>query len=231
MDHEFANGVSRRAVMSGAIAVAGLAALPGCASIADWSYTDAVRRLLDRASRNAFASLAAEDGFWNSAVARIELPVLFGKRGTVAQGILTSEPFRERLQRQLNRFAESGARRAAPVVADTVRTIGIENAIALISGKPTEATTFLRGEMGPALVNAMIPELEQAMRVANDPILGQALAALAGVNLVDAAHALAIEADNAIWFEIGAAEAAIRENPEATNDPVLIAAFRAARGA
>jgi len=46
------------------------------------------------------------------------------------------------------------------------------------------------------------------------------------VNIADAAHALALEADNAIWYEIGASEAEIRRNPESTNDPLLIAALK-----
>jgi hypothetical protein len=119
-----------------------------------------------------------------------------------------------------------GARRAAPVVADVVRTVGIDAAEAIVSGGPTAATTFLRKEMGAGLVNAMIPELTEAMRIAENPILNQAIAALSGVTIADAAHALAIEADNAIWLEIGAAEAAIRKNPQSTNDPVLIGAFK-----
>jgi hypothetical protein len=122
-----------------------------------------------------------------------------------------------------------GARRAAPVVAEAVRTIGVENAVAIIKGEPTAATSFLRGAMGPSLVNAMIPELGEALRVAEDPIVNQAISALAGVNIGDVAHALALGADNAIWYEIGAAEADIRANPEQTNDAVLIAALKGAK--
>lgn len=216
---------ARRDMLAGA-ALIGLLALPGCASMERRGYINAVERLLRHASENAFARLTAPDGFWNSAVARIELPVLFGRRGGVLQGILTSEPFRERLQRRLNTFAEEGAERAAPVVADAVRAIGRENAMALLRGGPTEATSFLRQRMGPALVNAMIPALEDAMRVANDPLIGQAIMLLAGVDLGDVAHALALSADNAIWYEIGNAESEIRANPETTGDRELIAALR-----
>ncbi|MDE8654108.1 DUF4197 domain-containing protein [Novosphingobium album (ex Liu et al. 2023)] len=220
--------LARRRFLLGAAAVSGLLALPGCATMGgQMSYTEAVRHLLELATRNAFARLTAPDGFWTSAVARVNMPTLFGKRGGIIQGILTSDMFREKLQHQLNRFAEDGARKAAPLVADTVRTIGIANAMALLKGEPTAATTFLRNQMGPALVNAMIPELDRVMRVADDPIVNQAISALAGVNIGDAAHALALEADNAIWYEIGAAEADIRRNPESTNDPLLIAALKA----
>ena len=217
--------IGRRALLSGLLA-AGALALPGCASMERMSYVEAVRRLMELASQRAFARLTAPDGFWNSAVARIDLPVLFGKPGSAAAKVLKSPLFREKLQHSLNNMAEDGARRAAPLVAEAARGISITDALALLKGGRTAATTFLRQAMGPGLVNAMIPELDQAMRAAEDPLLNQAIKALAGVDVKDAAHALALEADNAIWYEIGAMEAEIRANPEATNDPVLIAALR-----
>lgn len=219
--------LDRRNFLARAAITAGILTLPGCATIGGTGYVSAVRRLMTLATQNAFSRLTEPDGFWDSAVARIDLPQLFGKRGSGMKGILSSKAFRDQLQHRLNTFAEAAARRAAPVVADAVRTIGIANATAILKGGPTAATTLLRNEMGPAVVNTMLPELEGTMRKANDPILGQAISLLADVDLADAAHALAIEADNAIWYEIGAAEAEIRENPESTNDPILIGALKA----
>lgn len=220
------NPVARRQLLAGA-AAAGLLALPGCASIERWSYLDAVRRLLTRASRNALARLAEPGGFWDNQLARLDLPDVFGSRGSVLQDILTSAVFKRRLQRELNHIAEDGARRAAPVVADAVRTIGIKNAVALIKGGPTAATSFLRGEMGGGLIDVMVPTLGDGLKVASDPIVGQAIAALTGVDVTGVARSLASEADDAIWGEIGREEAAIRADPESTNDPVLIAALKA----
>jgi hypothetical protein len=220
------NMLHRRSLLAAGAAAAGLLLLPACATtgggLGPLSYDEIVRRLLERATVNAFARLTAPDGFWDSAVARINLPVLFGKRGTVMQGILRGPAFRQELQHRLNIIAEDGARAAAPLVADTVRTIGIQNAYALLTGDPTAATTFLRSQMGPQLVNAMIPELDRLMRVVDDPLVGQALSALTGVNVADAAHALALEADNAIWYEIGAEEANLRKNQ---SDPALARAL------
>src|SRR5690606_17885862 len=62
---------ARRGFLAGAIAVGGLLALPGCATIAEYSYVDAVRRMLALSTQNAFSRLTAPDGFWDSAVARI----------------------------------------------------------------------------------------------------------------------------------------------------------------
>ena len=39
---------------------------------------------------------------------------------------------------------------------------------------------------------------------------------------------MALNADSAIWYEIGNAETEVRRNPEKTNDPVLIAALKGA---
>lgn len=216
--------VSRRAILTGAMAGTLLFA-SGCASVSPLSYDEAVRRLLVMASQDAFARLVAPDGFWDSAVARIELPDTFGKRGSIMEGMLKSAAVRERLQREMNRFAEDGARRAAPVVADTIRTIGIRNAMALIKGDPTAATSFLRDSMGTSLVGVMVPELEGVMKASRDPLLNQAVSLLTGVKIGDAANALAVAADNAIWHEIGVSEARIRANPRATNDTVLMAAL------
>ncbi|PEQ13339.1 hypothetical protein B2G71_07855 [Novosphingobium sp. PC22D] len=221
----------RRALLGGAALVAGIALLPGCATPSSGSRVDfaaAVQRLLERSTRNAFDSLTAPDGFWTSAVARVDMPTLFGKSDSLFKGILAAPAFREKLQRRLNRFAEDAARKAAPVVAEAVRSLSVPDAYGVLrSGEPTAATTVLRAAMGPSLVNAMIPELDRVMRAANDPVLTQALSVLAGVNIGDAAQALALETDNAIWYEVGAQEARIRENPAATGDALLIAALSA----
>ena len=217
--------VSRRNLLAGAAATSALA-LAGCASLPAFSLVDAVRRLLDRATSGALARLMAPGGFWDNQLARLDLPEVFGSRGGVLQSILSSRPFKVKLQKELNHVAEAGARRAAPMVAETVRTIGIANARALLRGGPSAATAFLREGMNGALVEAMVPALADGMRLAGDPVVGEALAALTGIDLAGAARALSVKAEDAIWAEIGREEATIRANPEATNDAVLIAALK-----
>lgn len=217
----------RRQVLAAALATTAALALPGCATMERWSLVDAVRRLLERASGNALARLAAPGGFWDNQLARLDLPDVFGRRGTVLQNILTSVVFKNRLQRELNYVAERGARRAAPMVADAVRVIGIQNAIDLVRGGPTAATGFLRQAMAGRLIDAMVPELGEGLRLANDPLVGQAIGALVGVDVTGVARSLAVEAEDAIWGEIGREEEFIRANPRATNDPLLIGVFGA----
>jgi len=75
------------------------------------------------------------------------------------------------------------------------------------------------------LLDAMVPELGEALRLSRDPLLGQALSALTGVDVAGVADRFGRQIDDAIWGEIGREEAAIRANPESTRDPVLIGVF------
>ena len=217
---------TRRALLGGAAGGAALMLLPGCASTGGvFSMEEAVRRLLLLASENAFARLTAPGGFWDEQVARIGLEQFLGARGNTLSRILTSSLFKDRLEERFAEFAIDASFRAAPVVTDAVRVIGFANALELVRGGPSAASSFLRAEMGTALVDAVVPELGEAMRLAEDPLVGQALAALTGVDVGGVASRIGREVDDAVWGEIAREEAAIRANPESTRDPLLIGVF------
>ncbi len=218
---------SRRAVLGGLAAGSAVLALPGCASYGRFGLVDAVQRLLFLSSQRAFARMLQANGFWDQQVASLGLGNVLGARGDVLGRILTSGLFKSRLDRAFGEIAYRGAERAAPLVTETVRVIGFQNAIDLVRGGPTAATAFLRGNLGPRLVDAMVPELGDAMRLASDPLVGQALAALTGIDTAQVARRFADMIDETIWREIGNEEAAIRADPAATNDAAIIAIFGA----
>jgi hypothetical protein len=220
----------RRAFLAGTLAAAGAIVLPGCARYGgQFSFTEAIRRLLLLSTENAFARMTAPGGYWDQQVAQIGLNTFFGNRGNVLSNILTSTLFKSRLEDVVADVAVDASYRAAPVVADAVRTIGFANAVDLIRGGPTAASSFLRGQMGVALIDVMVPEVGNALRVAQDPLVGQLIAGLTGVDLGGMATTFSRTVDNAIWNEIGNEEANIRANPSATGDPMLMSVFGGAR--
>jgi hypothetical protein len=219
---------SRRGLIAGLAAGTALLALPGCASgFGRYSLVDAVQRLLYLSSERAFARMLQRDGFWDQQVASLGLGNVLGARGDVLSRILTSGLFKSRLDRAFGDIAYEGAERAAPIVTDAVRVIGIQNAIDLVRGGPTAATAFLRGNIGSRLIDAMVPELGEALRIASDPLVGEALAALTGVDAYGVARRFADNIDAVIWREIGAEEAAIRADPRRSGDPAIEAVFAA----
>ena len=217
---------TRRSLIAGFAGAGALVLLPGCASTgAVFSMEEAVRRLLLLAADNAFARLTEPGGFWDEQVARIGLDQFMGARGNTLSRILTSQLFKDRLEERFAGFAIDASFRAAPVVTDAVRVIGFANAIELVRGGPSAASDFLRLELGTALIDAMVPELGEAIRLAEDPLVGEALGALTGVRVGEVAARIGREVDDAIWGEIAREEAAIRADPGATRDPVLIGVF------
>ena len=178
-------------------------------------------------SERAFQRLTAPDGYWDRQVAQLGLGELLGTRGDTLTRILTSTLFKNRLEDAFADIAIEGSYRAAPIVADAVRVIGLRNAVELVRGGPTAATEALRGELGGQLIDAMVPELGEAIRIASDPLVAELINAATGTDVGGIAQRLAGNIDDAIWTEIGAEEAAIRADPEDTGDPLLISVFGA----
>ena len=202
-------------------------ALVGCASGPRYSLAEVIRRLLVAASQNAFALLLQPGGFYDHSVARIALPDrLGGGRGTgILSVVLQSQSFRDRLQRQLNRAAEKGAERAAPLIADTIRMVSIEAADEIVRGGPQAATRFLRGKMGIALFDAMLPGISDGLRLFDDQVINRAVQSVTGFDMAALGQDITRKADDAIWAAIGLEEEGIRANPQKTNDPLLIGVF------
>ena len=125
---------SRRALLGGIAAGGTLLTLPACTSFGGFGLADAIQRLLYLSSERAFGRMLQSGGFWDQQVASLGLANILGTRGDVLGRILTSSLFKSRLDRAFGDIAYRGAERAAPIVTDAVRVIGIQNAIDLYAG-------------------------------------------------------------------------------------------------
>jgi hypothetical protein len=216
--------VSTRITISRRATIAGLAALvAACAALPPLSLDEAVRRLLRRSVERALARLEEPGGTWDRFVDRLDLASGLGPAGFVLQRALTSPDFRRRLDGWLRPAALRAARAGAPRLAAAVRAMGIANARAVLAGGPRAATQLLRSEMGPAVIEAMVPEFRNALHALDDPVLGPAIAALVALGGEALVRKLAHRADDAMWDAIGDEEAAIRADPGAGGDPQLAA--------
>lgn len=208
-------------------AAATMLALPGCASLPAFSLTDAIKRLLTLSSQNAFAELMQPNGFFDSQVARISVPErLGGTRVTnIATAVLRSKPIQKRLLKQVNRAAETGADLAAPIIADSIRSMSIADAAAIIKGGDRAATTLLQNQMGTSLATRILPGVSKGLNLFDNEIINLVLSQVSDINFADISEDVTAKVSDAIYRSIGAEEAKIRANPQATNDPVLIGIF------
>lgn len=222
--------MERRQFLIGGSAVS-LLALAGCSQGLGFSLTEAIRRLLSLSSQRALARLMAPGGFYDSQIGRITLPDQMGGGGTgsLLTRVLLSGVVRDRLLKQVNRAAEKGAERAAPVIADAIMSTSPQDAAAIIKAVGTPAATnLLQQHMGDALLSAMLPGVDEGLKLFDNQAVTDALRLATGIDFAGLRNDVTRKASNAIFAEMGKEELAIRANPQATGDPVLIAAFAAA---
>ena len=226
-----AKAIDRRTALRGALAGTAVVltpactGLPGLGNLGDFALGDILKNLLTASSTNAFSRLTQSDGFFDQQVAKLGGSNLLGIGGGGLSGLLGTSLVKNELNGLVADFAVKGAERAAPVVADAVKNMSVASAAELLNGGPQAATGFLRSELGNGLIEAMVPELGSAMRVTSNPIIGQLLSSVAGVNVNSAAQSLSNSVNNTIWQEIGIEEAAIRADPSKTNNAGLISIF------
>lgn len=207
-----------------------LLALPGCATkLGDLGFglEDAIRRMLTLSSQRAFARLLTDEGFFADELTRISLPSQIGGSGianTLAVALGT-RAVQDRLLRVVNVAAAQAADRAAPLVYDSIRDMSITDAMGLVRGGPLAATDYLQRSMGDRIVDAMFPEVGEALRIAEGGIVGRALRVATGIDFTGLQADVSRKAANSIYRAIGREEAAIRANPQATGDPVLAGVF------
>ena len=202
-----------------------LLALPGCSTLGGFSFEDAIRRILTLSSQRAFARLLNDNGFFADELARIPLPPQFSGATGVVSALLRTGPVQDQLLRLMNRAAADAAEAAAPVVYDSIRSMSIPDAVALVRGGPTAATDDLQRIMGNAIVDVMFPGVGNALRLFDDGILNRVVQAATGIDFAGLQRHVTQSAANGIYRAIGREEAAIRANPRETGDPVLIGVF------
>jgi hypothetical protein len=224
--------LTRRSLIAAGL-VLPLLTLPGCATrLGDIANLEpAIRRLLTLSSQRAFARLLAEEGFFRDDIARIQPPPqLGGKAVTAALAVaLGTRSVQDRLLRVVNQAAGEGARRAAPVVYDSIRDMPIADARSIARGGPTAATDYLARSMGERIFDAVFPGVGEALRLAENGVIQRVLEFATGINFPGLQADVTRKTSAALYREIGREEAAIRADPGSAGDPVLAGLFQRPR--
>src|SRR3546814_14886224 len=84
--------------------------------------------------------------------------------------------------RQVNKAAGEAANVAAPIVLESIRGMTIADALSIVRGGSTAATDYLQRRMGNAIFDAMLPEVDEALRPFDNDIVTQAMRAATGID-------------------------------------------------
>ncbi len=222
---------SRRGLVAGAL-LGTAALLSGCATIGTSSgFDEALRRLLTISTQRAVTRLVQDNGYLNDALARVTISETTGDRsGAVLGALLRSRPVQDQLLQLVNDAAGEAADRAAPVILDSIRNLSFSDAIAIARGGPTAGTDYLERAIGPRIIDAMLPEVGEALRsFGSDGVLGPVIGAATGVNVAGLQRVVTTQAARGLWRAIGREESAIRADPRSARDPLVESVFAAGR--
>jgi hypothetical protein len=230
VNHDAAT-TSRRGFVAATL-LGSAALLSGCATIGTSGGLDeALRRLLTISTQRAVTRLVQDNGYLNDALARVTIPETPGDRsGAVLGALLRSRPVQDQLLRLINDAAGEAADHAAPVILDSIRRLSFSDAVAVARGGPTAGTDYLERAIGPRIIDAMLPEVGEALRsFGSDGLLGPVIGAATGVNVVGLQRIVTAQAVRGLWRAIGREESAIRADPRSARDPLIESVFAPGR--
>lgn len=189
-----------------------------------------LKEALSVAGTAATKRLSAVDGYMGDPAVRIPLPGVLGEAHRKLGPFGMAGPLDD-LQKRVNRAAEAAAPIAGKAVADAVRSMTFDDAMSILRGGDTAATTFLRKKTEAGLRAALKPRFADALANAGAlTALDGAVARYGGGMLkTDARTYLADEATtgalNGLFYYLAREEQAIRRDPVKRTSDLLRKVF------
>jgi hypothetical protein len=189
-----------------------------------------VREALGRGAEAAVALLGRHDGFLGNPKVRIPLPGFLNDAAKLLK--MTGQRQRvDDLVTAMNRAAEAAVPEARSLLVDTVKNIGVEDALRIVRGGDTSVTEFFARKTRVPLGERFLPIVTRATeRVAladkYNAVAGKA-SGLGVVNKEDAniQQYVTRKALDGLYLVIGEEEKKIRKDPVGTGSALLKRVF------
>jgi hypothetical protein len=189
-----------------------------------------LKEALTKAGTFATGKLSLKDGFWGDAAVRIPLPGVLGDAQKRLKPLGMAAPLDD-LQLRVNRAAEAAMPQASKLVTDAVKSITFEDAMAILKGKDTAATEYLRAKTEPGLRSAFKPHFTEALAGSDalNAVDGAVKKYGAGLVRTDAktmlTDAAMTGALNGLFYYVAREEQAIRRDPVKRTSDILRKVF------
>lgn len=218
--------------ISGAVGAPGATGVGGTA-LSDGDVIAGLKEALAKGTRSAVSALGRPDGYLGRPQVRIPLP---GGLATVANGMrrLGQGRYADQLETTLNRAAERAVPEAAPIFANAVRNMNLDDARRILNGPDDAATRYFRKVGGKRLFARMRPIVSDATDAAGVSGAYKQLQTKAGIatqllgmKTPDLDSYVTNKALDGLFLMIAAEEKRIRKNPAARTTELLKRVFGA----
>jgi hypothetical protein len=188
-----------------------------------------LKEALARGSQKSSAKLSMQDGFFKDAAVKILLPEEVQKSeekfralglGTLVENVVLT----------MNRAAEDASRQAAPIFLAAIQKMTIDDAMSILKGSDTAATSYLRNATTARLTAAFKPIIEESLQKVKATKYWSGLAKT--YNKISSQQVetdlnsyVTNQALNGIFYYVAKEEENIRKNPAARATDILKKVF------
>jgi len=125
-----------------------------------------LKEALSVGARNSSEKLSAVDGFFGNALIKVIMPEEAKKVESTLRNIGMGNLIDDAIL-SMNRAAEQASKSAAPIFVDAIRSMSIGDAMGILRGNDSAATSYLKGKTSPQLTSAFRPVIEDALQKTN----------------------------------------------------------------
>ncbi len=127
---------------------------------------NALKQALTIGAEKGSAALSKPDGFFKNAALKILLPPEAQKIESTLRSVGMGQQVDEAIL-SINRAAEDACKTAAPIFVSAIKDLTVTDAVNILKGADTAATTYLKTATTTPLTNAFKPIIETSLQKTN----------------------------------------------------------------
>lgn len=122
-----------------------------------------LKEALSVGAKNSAVKLSSLDGFFKNEAIKLLMPPEAKK----VESALRSAGLGSQVDKailSMNRAAEEASKSAAPIFVEAIKQMSFQDALGILKGADTAATSYLKGKTTSALTNSFRPVIEEALK-------------------------------------------------------------------
>ena len=135
----------------------------GGGSLSNDEIIAGLKEALSVGAQNSSGKLSALDGFFANAAIKVLMPAEAKKVETTLRNAGMGQMVDDAIL-SMNRAAEEASKSAAPIFIDAIKQMGFQDALSILRGTDTAATSYLKGKTLPSLTSAFRPVIDEALQ-------------------------------------------------------------------
>lgn len=189
-----------------------------------------IKETLELGSNRAATSLSATGGYANNPLYRIELPANVQPLASKLRQLGLGSQM-DKVENLMNQGAEKAAVEAKAVFVDTVRNMSVTDALGIIRGNNTAATTYFRAQTEASLRQRYLPIIQQNLQEVG--FYNQYKQMLGTYNMLPIANKPDLDLEqhvlnqalNGLFKQVAVEEQLIRKDPVGRGSQIIGAVF------